>query len=50
MTEPRGRADRVSLRDRRAITVPLARQLVSEFGDLEAGAHGSSSARESGVT
>ncbi len=37
--------DLVSLRDRRAITVPLARQLVSE-----AGSHSSSSARDSGVT
>jgi chromosomal replication initiation ATPase DnaA len=39
------RLDAVSLRDRRAITVPLARQLVSE-----AGSHSSSSARDSGVT
>lgn len=39
------RLDVVSLRDRRAITVPLARQLVSEVG-----AHSSSSARDSGVT
>jgi chromosomal replication initiation ATPase DnaA len=37
--------DRVSLRDRRAITVPLARQLVSELG-----VHSSSSGRDSGVT
>jgi chromosomal replication initiation ATPase DnaA len=37
--------DMVSLRDRRAITVPLARQLLSE-----AGAHGSSPVRDSGVT
>jgi len=37
--------DVVSLRDRRAVTVALARQLVSE-----AGVHSSSSARDSGVT
>jgi chromosomal replication initiation ATPase DnaA len=43
--EMASRLDVVSLRDRRAITVPLARQLVSE-----AGAHASSSARDSGVT
>ena len=47
--------DQLSLRDRRAITVPLARRLVSEAGVLdtrvsEGGVHGSSSARESGVT
>jgi chromosomal replication initiation ATPase DnaA len=39
------RLDSVSLRDRRAITVPLARQLLSG-----AGAYGSSSARDAGVT
>jgi chromosomal replication initiation ATPase DnaA len=39
------RLDLASLRDRRAITVPLARQLVSK-----AGVHGSSSARDAGVT
>jgi hypothetical protein len=39
------RLDVASLRDRRAITVPLARQLVSELG-----VHSSSSARDSGVT
>ena len=39
------RLDLVSLRDRRPITVPLARQLVSELG-----AHSSSPARDSGVT
>jgi chromosomal replication initiation ATPase DnaA len=44
------RLDSVSLRDRRAITVPLARQLLSEAGVSEAGAHGSSSVRDSGVT
>ncbi len=38
------RLDSASLRDRRAITVPLARQLVSEPG-----VHGSPSARDSGV-
>jgi chromosomal replication initiation ATPase DnaA len=43
--EMASRLDVVSLRDRRAITVSLARQLVSEVGF-----HGSSSARESGVT
>ena len=43
--EMASRLDVVSLRDRRAITVPLARQLVSE-----AGGHASSSARDSGVT
>jgi chromosomal replication initiation ATPase DnaA len=43
--EMASRLDLASLRDRRAITVPLARQLVSE-----AGVHGSSSARDSGVT
>jgi chromosomal replication initiation ATPase DnaA len=43
--EMASRLDVASLRDRRAITVPLARQLVSE-----AGVHGSSSARDSGVT
>jgi chromosomal replication initiation ATPase DnaA len=37
--------DMVSLRDRRAVTVALARQLVSE-----AAVHSSSSARDSGVT
>jgi chromosomal replication initiation ATPase DnaA len=47
--EMASRLDRVSLRERRAITVPLAHQLVSEIGDLEAEAYGSSSARESGV-
>jgi DnaA regulatory inactivator Hda len=49
------RLDSVSLRDRRAITVPLARQIlseagVSEVGVSEAGAHRSSSVRDSGVT
>jgi chromosomal replication initiation ATPase DnaA len=44
------RLDLVSLRERRAITVPLARELVSEAGISEAGVHGSSSARESGAT
>jgi chromosomal replication initiation ATPase DnaA len=39
------RLDSVSLRDHRAITVPLARQLLSAAGD-----QGSSSARDSGVT
>jgi chromosomal replication initiation ATPase DnaA len=39
------RLDLVSLRDRRPITVPLARQLVSELG-----AHSSSAASDSGVT
>ena len=39
------RLDLVSLRDHRAITVPLARQLVSELG-----VHSSSPARDSGVT
>jgi chromosomal replication initiation ATPase DnaA len=50
--EMASRLDRVSLRDRRAITVPLARRLVSEgkAGVSEARFHGSSSARESGVT
>jgi chromosomal replication initiation ATPase DnaA len=50
--EMASRLDRVSLRDRRAITVALARRLVSEgeAGVSEAGFHGSSSARESGVT
>jgi chromosomal replication initiation ATPase DnaA len=43
--EMASRLDRVSLRDRRAITVPLARQLVSELG-----VHSSSSGRDSGVT
>jgi chromosomal replication initiation ATPase DnaA len=37
--------DVVSLRERRAVTVALARQLLSEAGD-----HSSSSARDSGVT
>lgn len=44
------RLDLISLRDRRAITVPLARQLVSEAEVSEAGVHGSSSGKESGVT
>jgi chromosomal replication initiation ATPase DnaA len=49
------RLDSVSLRDRRAITVPLARQILSEAGASEvgvseAGAHRSSSVRDSGVT
>jgi chromosomal replication initiation ATPase DnaA len=50
--EMASRLDRVSLRDRRAITVPLARRLVAEreAGVSEAGFHGSSSVRESGVT
>ena len=48
--EMASRLDSVSLRDRRAITVPLARQLLSEAGVSEAGAHGSSSVRDSGVT
>jgi chromosomal replication initiation ATPase DnaA len=48
--EMASRLDRVSLRDRRAITVPLARRLVSEGGVSEAGFHGSSSDRESGTT
>jgi chromosomal replication initiation ATPase DnaA len=53
--EMTSRLDVVSLRDRRAITVTLARQVVSEAGVSEAGvseagAHGSSSARDSGVT
>ena len=39
------RLDLASLRDSRAITVPLARQLVSELG-----VHSSSSVRDSGVT
>jgi chromosomal replication initiation ATPase DnaA len=39
------RLDVVSLRERRPVTVALARQLVSEAGD-----HPSSSARDSGVT
>jgi chromosomal replication initiation ATPase DnaA len=39
------RLDLASLRDRRAVTVPLARQLISELG-----IHSSSSARDSGVT
>jgi chromosomal replication initiation ATPase DnaA len=43
--ETASRLDMVSLRDRRAITVALARQLVSE-----AGVHSSSSVRDSGVT
>jgi chromosomal replication initiation ATPase DnaA len=43
--EMASRLDVVSLRDRRAITLPLARQLISELG-----AHSSSSARDSGVT
>ncbi len=43
--EMAARLDLVSLRDRRAITVALARQLVSE-----AGSHSSSSARDAGVT
>ena len=43
--EMAARLDVVSLRERRAITVALARQLVSEAGD-----HSSSSARDSGVT
>jgi chromosomal replication initiation ATPase DnaA len=43
--EMASRLDLASLRDRRAITVPVARQLVSE-----AGVHGSSSDRDSGVT
>ena len=49
------RLDSVSLRDRRAITVALARQLLSEAGVSgagvsEAGAHGFSSVSDSGVT
>ena len=43
--EMASRLDRVSLRDRRAITVPLVRQLVSELA-----VHLSSSGRDSGVT
>jgi chromosomal replication initiation ATPase DnaA len=43
--EMAARLDVVSLRERRAVTVALARQLVSEAGD-----HSSSSARDSGVT
>ena len=43
--EMASRLDRVSLRDRRAITVPLARQVVSDLG-----VHSSSSGRDSGVT
>jgi chromosomal replication initiation ATPase DnaA len=43
--EMAARLDMVSLRDRRAITVSLARQLV-----LEAGSHSSSSAGDSGLT
>ena len=43
--EMAARLDLVSLRDRRPITVALARQLVSEAGD-----HSSSSASDSGVT
>jgi len=43
--EMASRLDRVSLRDRRAITVPLARQLVSGLA-----VHLSSSGRDSGVT
>jgi chromosomal replication initiation ATPase DnaA len=43
--ETASRLDMVSLRDSRAITVALARQLVSE-----AGVHSSSSVRDSGVT
>ena len=43
--EMAARLDVVSLRERRAITVALARQLVSE-----AAVHSSSSARDSGVT
>jgi chromosomal replication initiation ATPase DnaA len=43
--EMTSRLDSVSLRDGRAITVPLARQLV-----LEAGSHSSSSISDSGVT
>jgi len=49
------RLDSVSLRDRRAITVALARQLLSKAGVSgagvsEAGAHGFSSVSDSGVT
>ena len=43
--EMAARLDVVSLRDHRPITVPLARQLVSE-----AGSHSSSSGKDSGVT
>jgi chromosomal replication initiation ATPase DnaA len=43
--EMAARLDMVSLRDRRAITVSLARQLV-----VESGSHSSSSAGDSGLT
>jgi chromosomal replication initiation ATPase DnaA len=43
--EMASRLDVISLRERRAVTVALARQLVSE-----AGVHSSSSARDAGVT